>query len=106
MLGFIAAVIAGFVTPQLEAPAARPVARFMEKHITLEATETRLIAFIIAMLAAGVVASLLNSGSVFWMVLGGALGYFGTRLVAAARSAMDARKDAGKDASNDEIKED
>jgi len=92
MLGFIVAAIAGFVTPQLEAPVARPAARFLEKHITLEASETRLIAFIVAMLAAGVVANLLGSGSVFWMILGGALGYFATRLVAAARAAMDARK--------------
>lgn len=92
MLGFLAAIVAGFVTPQLEAPIARPLARKMEKYITLEASETRLIAFIIAMLAAGIVASLLDSGGAFWIVLGGALGYFGTRLVAAIREMMDARK--------------
>ncbi|MCO4846386.1 MAG: hypothetical protein KC448_00235 [Yoonia sp.] len=94
MLGFIVAAIAGFATPQLEAPIARPLARFAEKYITLEASETRLIAFIVAMLAAGVIGSLLDSGSAFWMILGGALGYFATRLVAAARAAMDARKDS------------
>lgn len=94
MLGFIVAAIAGFITPQLEVPAARPVVRMLEQHITLEAAETRLIAFIIAMLAAGVIASLLDSGSAFWMILGGALGYFATRLVAAARAAMDARNES------------
>ena len=52
------------------------------------------LAFIVAMLAAGVIGSLLDSGSAFWMILGGALGYFATRLVAAARAAMDARKDS------------
>ena len=92
MLGFLAAIVAGFVTPQLEAPLARPLARKMEKYITLEASETRLIAFILAMLAAGVASALLASGSTFWVILGGALGYFGTRLVAAAREVMDARK--------------
>ncbi len=94
MLGFIVAAVAGFFTPQLEAPLARPIARMLEQHITLEAAETRLIAFIVAMLGAGIVASLLDSGSAFWMILGGALGYFATRLVAAARAAMDARKDS------------
>ena len=44
--------------------------------------------------AAGVIASLLDSGSAFWMILGGALGYFATRLVAAARAAMDARNES------------
>jgi len=91
MLGFIVAAVAGFIVPQLEAPVARPLARMLEKHITLEAAETRLLAFIVAMLGAGVIGSLLHSGSAFWMILGGALGYFGTRLVAAARAFMDAR---------------
>ena len=94
MLGFIVAAIAGFITPHLEAPVARPLVRLAEKQITLEATETRLIAFIVAMLAAGVIGSLLNSGSAFWMILGGALGYFATRMVAAGRAVMDARKDS------------
>ena len=49
MFGFLAAIVAGFVTPQLEAPVARPLARKLEKYITLEASETRLLAFIIAM---------------------------------------------------------
>ena len=94
MLGFIVAAIAGFVTPQLETPVARPFVRLAEKHITLEASETRLIAFILAMLAAGFIGSLLDSGSAFWMILGGALGYFATRLIAAGRAVMDARKDS------------
>jgi hypothetical protein len=92
MFGFIAAVVAGFVTPQLEAPAARPLAKILSKYMTLEASETRLLAFVIAMLVAGVVGSLLDSGSAFWMILGGALGYFGARLVTAVRTALEARK--------------
>lgn len=92
MLGFIVSVVAGFVVPHLEGPIGRPVARFLAKHITLEEAETRLITFVIAMMGAGVVASLLDSGSMFWMTFGGALGYFGQRLVAAGKTAMDNRK--------------
>jgi hypothetical protein len=50
------------------------------------------LAFVIAMLVAGVVGALLDSGSAFWMILGGALGYFGARLVTAVRTALEARK--------------
>lgn len=94
MFGFLAALVAGFVTPQLEAPIARPLARKMEKFITLEVSETRLIAFIVAMLIAGVVSALLESGSTFWVILGGALGYFGTRLIAVAREMIAARNNS------------
>lgn len=96
MLGFIVSIVAGFIVPHLEAPVGRPLAKLMSKHITLEDTETRLISFIVAMLGAGIVASLLESGSMFWMTLGGALGYFGARLVAAGKTAVDARKTADK----------
>lgn len=92
MLGFIVSVVAGFVTPHLEGPVGRPIARFLAKHITLEESETRLITFVVAMMGAGVIASLIHSGSMFWMMLGGALGYFGQRLVAAGKTAIDNRK--------------
>lgn len=91
MLGFLVAVAAGFATPHLEGPVARPLAKMMEKYITLEVSEIRLIAFMVAMLAAGVVSALLHSGMTFWVILGGALGYFATRIVAATREAIDAR---------------
>ncbi len=91
MLGFIVSVIAGYLVPHIEGPLGRPAAAFLAKHITLEDAETRLVSFVVAMMGAGVVASLLNSGSAFWMILGGALGYFGQRLVAAAKTAMDNR---------------
>ena len=110
MLGFIVAIGAGFIVPHLEAPLGRPVAKFLSKHITLEATETRLISFVIAMLGAGIAAALLDSGTMFWMTLGGALGYFGARLVAAGKTAMDARKigdkmDDAADAVEDKVDE-
>ena len=92
MLGFIVAIVVGFFVPQLEGPAARPLAAFMGKYMTLEAAETRLLAFIVGLLIAGVVSSLLDSGAAFWIVIGVTLGYFGTRIVDAGRAAMEARK--------------
>lgn len=92
MLGFIISVVAGYIVPHIEGAAGRPVAKFLANHITVEENETRLITFVVAMLGAGVLASLLHSGSPFWMILGGALGYFGQRLVEAAKTAMDNRK--------------
>ncbi|MDG1376027.1 MAG: hypothetical protein P8P56_03200 [Yoonia sp.] len=94
MLGFLVAIAAGFATPYLEGPVARPLVKQMEKHITLEASETRLVAFIVAMLGAGVASALLHSGMTFWVILGGGLGYFGARLLVALREVMDARRDS------------
>lgn len=93
MLGFLVAIAAGFATPHLEDPVARPLAKLMGKYITVEVTEIRLIAFMVAMLAAGVVSALLHSGMTFWVILGGALGYFASRVVPALREMFEARKD-------------
>jgi hypothetical protein len=91
MLGFIAAVVAGVLTPYLQDPLARPLAEALSPRIVLEPGEVRLLAFMIAMLIAGIVANLLHSGSTFWVILGGVLGYFGPRLVAAAKDGMNGR---------------
>ncbi len=93
MLGFIIAAAAGFLTPQLEGPLGGPVIKAMEGHIPVEPGEKRLIAFMLAMLCAGIAAALLNTGTPFWIMLGGVLGYFGTRIVDAGKKAADARKD-------------
>ncbi|SMY07845.1 hypothetical protein [Flavimaricola marinus] len=92
MLAFIIAVVAGFLTPAAEDALAKPIEAMIRKHIVLEPGERRVLAFVLVMLVAGIAANLLDSGSPFWVILGGALGYFGTRLVAAARAAMDARR--------------
>lgn len=92
MLGFLAALVAGFLTPHAEEPLARPVARALKGHVELAPGELRLLAFILALLIGAVVAELLDSGSPFWVVLGGGLGYFATRLTAAARRAIDTRR--------------
>lgn len=91
MLGFIIAAIAGFLTPQLEGPVGAPIVKAMEGHIPVDPVEKRLIAFMIAMLIAGIAAALLNSGTPFWVILGGILGYFGTRLFEAGKKAVDER---------------
>ena len=92
MLGFIVAAIAGFIVPQLERPLGRPVARFLAKYITLEDSETRLITFIVALIGAGIIGSLLDSGSAFWMTVAAVLGYFGSRFAAAGKTAINDRK--------------
>lgn len=91
MLGFITAIIAGFLTPYAETPLAKPVAALLGGRLRLEPGELRVLAFILVMLLAGIASNLLNSGSTFWVILGGGLGYFGTRLVAAAQDMMDKR---------------
>ena len=71
-----------------------PIVKALDGHIKIAPTETRLIAFMIAMIAAGVVAALLNSGSAFWVMFGGVLGYFGTRIVEVIKKQMDAQNNA------------
>ena len=89
MLGFICAVIAGFSAHYIDEPLVRPLVRALQGKIDVEAGEVRLVAFIITMLLAGVAAELLDSGSAFWMILGGALGYFAIRIVAAVKAWID-----------------
>jgi hypothetical protein len=38
-----------------------------------------------------VLAELLGSGSAFWVILGGAIGFFGTRIVAALRAVIEGK---------------
>ncbi|MFQ1702307.1 hypothetical protein ACJ5NV_17110 [Loktanella agnita] len=91
MLGFIIAVIAGFLTPQLEGPIGGPIVKAMEGHIPVEPNEKRLIAFMVAMLIAGIASALLNSGTAFWIILGGVLGYFGLRMYEAGKKYYEER---------------
>jgi hypothetical protein len=43
------------------------------------------------MLVAALLAEILDSGSPFWIILGGAVGLFGTRLLALVRKAVSDR---------------
>ena len=80
MFGFLIALGAGFLTPHLEAPLARPVIRALGRYLPIDQNEHRLVAFLIALLGAAVLASLIDSGSTFGIVIGTILGYFGLRL--------------------------
>lgn len=92
MMGFLAAIALGYVTPQLEDMLARPLSEMLRPVLIIEASEMRLFAFMVAMLLAGIVAALFESAIPFWIILGGTLGYFGPRLVAAVRSIVEGKK--------------
>lgn len=91
MFGFLIAVVAGFLTPHIETPLARPVARALEGQMTLEAHELRLIAFMIMLLAAAILSALMDTGSVFTVVLGAIIGYFLLRIVGVVKAAVDGK---------------
>ena len=93
MLGFIVAAAAGFLTPQFESTIGGPVVKAMRAYIPVEESETRLVTFMVLLLCAGIVSVLLSSGTPFWVIAGGTLGYFGTRLFDAGKKAMDGKKD-------------
>lgn len=81
MFGFLIAVVAGAVTPMIETPLARPVARMLGENIEIQEGELRVLAFMIAMIIAGILCAVFSSGSALGLAVGGTLGYFGMRLV-------------------------
>lgn len=91
MFGFIIAFVAGFLTPHIEAPLARPLARALAPHIPFEEGETRLLAFILALVGAGVLCALFDTGSPLGVAIAAALGHFALRLLAAAQAALEKR---------------
>lgn len=94
MFGFLISLAAGFLTPHLEKPLAQPLAEAIKGQIKVEHTEMRLLAFMIALFIAAVVCAALGTGSMFTVVVGGAFGYFGTRIVDMIRSAIDGKPKA------------
>ena len=93
MLGFLVAVIAGLLTPQLDGPVTTPVTKFLGQHFEVDPAEKRAISFMIAVLAAAILAALLDSGTTFGVILGAILGYFGMRIYALLRRIIEARTD-------------
>jgi hypothetical protein len=93
MFGFLIAAGLGFATPQIESLIA-PLLKGITPHIPVTDNEKRLVAFMVAMLAAGIASAILYSGSAFWIVTGGTLGYFGTRIVAAIKKLVAERNAA------------
>ncbi|MEO0931149.1 MAG: hypothetical protein AAFY14_10960 [Pseudomonadota bacterium] len=94
MLGFIIAVAAGFFTPLIGGPLVDPLVKALGNHITIEADERPLVAFMLALLIAGTASAVLASGTPFWIILGGILGYFGSRIFDAAKKVMAERNAA------------
>ena len=94
MLGWLIAAAAGFLTPQLEGPVAGPIVKALEGYFPIAANERRLIAFMAALLAAAILAAAFNSGSLFGVILGALLGYFGTRIFDVLMKIIEGRRDA------------
>ncbi|NDV00726.1 hypothetical protein [Pseudoroseicyclus tamaricis] len=86
MLAFLFGLVAGFLTPHAEEPLAEPLVRAARGRVVFHPGEKRLLAFILCLLIAAVLLAVVSEGSPFWLVLGGGLGYFATRLIAAANS--------------------
>lgn len=91
MFGFLIALGAGFLTPFLEKPLAEPMAKALETQIKIEPAEMRLLAFMIAMLIGAICCAALGTGSMFSIVIGASLGYFGTRIIDVVKSAVDGK---------------
>lgn len=91
MFGFLIAVIAGAVTPMLEAPVARPVAGLMSNNVELVDGELRVLAFMIAMIVAGILCAVFSTGTPLSLAVGGMLGYFGMRLLRWGQRALENR---------------
>jgi len=94
MLGFLIAAAAGFLTPQIEGPVAGPIVKMLERFFPVPPVEKRLVAFMVALLAAAVLALALDSGSILGIIIGAILGYFGTRIFNVLKKTIEDRRDA------------
>lgn len=93
MLGFLIAAAAGFLTPQLEGAVAKPLIGAMQKQIPITDNETRAIAFMVALLGAAILCALVDSGSVFGVIFGAILGYFGMRIFNVLKTVIEGRSE-------------
>ena len=93
MLGFLIAAVAGYLTPQLEGPVAGPIVKTLEGFFPIAPNEKRLIAFMVALLAAAILAAAFDSGSVFGVIVGAILGYFGIRIFDVLKKIIEGRRD-------------
>lgn len=86
MFGFLIAVVAGFLTPQAESALARPLARNIARHIEVKDGEVTALAFGLALLGAAILCAVFNTGGLVGLVVGGLLGLFLTRIIAAGQA--------------------
>jgi len=93
MFGFLIAVVAGYLVPQLDKPVARPVIKTLSKYMEFEDVETRLISFVAALVAAAIVSAIFGTGSALGLIVGTLLGYFGQRIWNAIQSYVKGNDD-------------
>ena len=98
MLGFLIAAAAGFLTPQLDGPVARPIAKALKEYFPVEDVEIRLISFLAALFGAMILAAAFDTGSAIGLLIGASLGYFGTRIYSVLKKIIEGRTDSGLDA--------
>ena len=94
MLGFLIAAAAGFLTPQLDGPVAGPIVKALSPHMPVTPNETRVISFMVALLAAAILSALLDSGTTFGVIFGAILGYFGMRIFTIIKKLIDGKPNA------------
>jgi hypothetical protein len=92
MLGFLIAIAAGAATPMAEGPIGRPLAQMLGDAITIEDGELRVLTFMLVMIAAALLSALLGTGTAPGLAVGGALGYFGARILRVLQRTIDARR--------------
>lgn len=92
MFGFLIAFAAGAATPMIESPLARRVAKAMGQHVEVRENEVPALAFMIAMIIAGVACSVFDAGSPLGLAVGGTLGYFGARLLRWGQRSIDNKR--------------
>lgn len=92
MLGFVVAIGAGLLTPYLTDPLARPLAKALRVYMPVKDGELILLSFMLAMLGAAMLGQMLSSGTPFWIVAGGSIGYFGKRIIAAVQAVAEKRR--------------
>lgn len=86
MIGFIIALAAGFAAPHLDESVTRRLLATLSGRMKIDPGEVRIISFMLAMLGAGLVATLLSSGTPVFIVLGGIIGYFATPILLALQN--------------------
>ena len=91
MLGFLFAVAAGFVTPHLDEPVSAKIAGALKDTINIEPSEYRVVSFMVAMLAAAILAALVDNDSPLAIIVGGVIGYFLMPLVEILKKTIEGK---------------
>ncbi len=100
-MSFILAAIAGFVTPMVEGTFSGMLQKLQSKDIQIEDGEYRTLTFAILLLGVAVLANITGvSANAFWLLVGGILGLFAMRIIAAAKGMMAKKDEAPAEAAD------